>query len=287
MTNACHPEADGFIERDGVRVFWELYGHGAWTVLLLPTWSGVDSRFWKLQIPYLARHFRVLTFAGRGNGRSDRPVGAAAYSVDEFAADAVAVLDATATEQAALISLSCGALWATTIAAEHPTRVDRLAYISPAVGELAPNHPERDVYGFDERLDTDEGWAKYNSHYWLRDLGGFAEFFSGKCCNEPHSSKQREDFVGWLLETDPESLADATRGLALDGTTPLQDRLARVSCPTIVLHGDVDQVRPHAQGAALAQLTGGRLVTLEGSGHLPNLRSPVRVNLLLRQFLES
>ena len=56
-----------------MRVFWEAYGEGEETVLLLPTWSLVHSRQWKAQIHYLSRHFRVVTFDGRGNGRSDRP----------------------------------------------------------------------------------------------------------------------------------------------------------------------------------------------------------------------
>ena len=63
----------------------------------MPTWSVVHSRHWKLQIPYLARQFRVVTFDGRGNGRSDRPADAAAYADAEFVADAIAVLDATGT----------------------------------------------------------------------------------------------------------------------------------------------------------------------------------------------
>ena len=60
-----------------MRIFWEGYGAGEPTVLLLPTWSIVHSRLWKMQIPYLARHCRVVTFDGRGNGRSDRPRDAA------------------------------------------------------------------------------------------------------------------------------------------------------------------------------------------------------------------
>ena len=55
----------------------------------------------------------------------------------------------------------------------------------------------------------------------------------------------------------------------------------------LVIHGDEDAIRPHAQGAALAEATGGRLVTLAGSGHLPQARDPVRVNLLIREFVES
>jgi pimeloyl-ACP methyl ester carboxylesterase len=138
QTRARYPDDEGHVERDGVRVSWERYGDGEPTVFLLPTWSIVHSRSWKAQIPYLARHFRVLTFDGRGNGRSDRPEGAAAYSEREFAADALAVLDATATERAVLVSLSCGALWSTLLAADHPGRVDGIVYIGPAVGLATP-----------------------------------------------------------------------------------------------------------------------------------------------------
>ena len=63
-----------------MRVFYEVYGSGEPTILLLPTWSLIHSRQWKMQIPCLARHCRVVTFDGRGNGRSDRPQGAEAYA---------------------------------------------------------------------------------------------------------------------------------------------------------------------------------------------------------------
>ena len=64
----------GYIEREGVKVHCEVNGAGEPTILLLPTWSIMYSRHWKMQIPYLARHCRVLTFDGPGNGRSDRPL---------------------------------------------------------------------------------------------------------------------------------------------------------------------------------------------------------------------
>ena len=73
QSRARYPDSEGYVERDGVRTFYEVYGEGEPTVLLLPTWSIVHSRCWKLQIPYLARHCRVVAFDGRGNGRSDRP----------------------------------------------------------------------------------------------------------------------------------------------------------------------------------------------------------------------
>src|ERR687884_1451148 len=101
QTRARYPDSEGYVERDGVRVFYEVYGEGEPAVLLLPTWSIVHSRHWKMQIPYLARHCRVITFDGRGNGRSDRPE--SGYEEAEFAADALAVMDATATDSAILV----------------------------------------------------------------------------------------------------------------------------------------------------------------------------------------
>ena len=125
-----------------MRIFYEVYGEGERTVLFLPTWSIIHSRHWKAQIPYFARHHRVLVFDGRGNGRSDRPRGTESYVARQFADDALAVMDATRTESALLVALSAGALWGTLLAADHPERVDGIAYIGPAV-PLVPGHPER------------------------------------------------------------------------------------------------------------------------------------------------
>src|SRR3989442_4176369 len=122
QTRARYPDEEGFVERDGVRLFYEVYGAGEPTVLLLPTWSLLHSRHWKMQIPYLARHCRVVTFDGRGNGRSDRPREKDAYHEREFAAYAVAVMDATGTESAVIVGFSMGAQRGLLLAAEHPER---------------------------------------------------------------------------------------------------------------------------------------------------------------------
>ena len=91
------PDDQGDVVRDGVRIHWEAYGDPARpAVLLLPTWAITHSRHWKPQIGYLARHFRVVAFDGRGNGLSDRPADPAAYHERAYTADAVAVLDAAA-----------------------------------------------------------------------------------------------------------------------------------------------------------------------------------------------
>ena len=283
QSRARYPDEDGYVERDGVRIFYELYGEGEKTVLFLPTWSIIHSRHWKGQIPYLARHHRVLSFDGRGNGRSDRPRGTDAYLAREFADDALAVMDATGTESALLVALSAGVFWGTLLAADHPERVDGVVYIGPAA-PLAPGHPERTRHPFEERQETDDGWAKLNRHYWMKDYRGFLEFFFGRMFTEPHSTKQIEDCIGWGLDTDPETLIDVTRALA--PPDDFRESCRRVRCPVMVIHGSEDAVRPHAAGAALAEATGGELVTLEGAGHGPHARDPVKVNLLLRDFIE-
>ena len=282
MTRARLPDADGFVERDGVRVAWERYGDGEPTVLLLPTWSIVHSRVWKMQIPYLARHARVLAFDGRGNGRSDRPATAEAYAPREFAADALAVMDATGTERAVLVGLSAGARWGTLLAAERPERVAGLVCIAPAVPLAEP--PPHATEPFDEPLAAYEDWGKFNRLYWLEHYAEFLGFFFGQVFTEPHSTKPIEDCVRWGLETDPETLALTFIGGGL-GRDETEQLCARIRCPVLVLHGDEDAVRPHVTGRAYAEATGGTLVTLEGAGHCPHVRDPVRVNLLLRDFV--
>jgi pimeloyl-ACP methyl ester carboxylesterase/predicted glycosyltransferase len=270
QTRARYPDESGVVTREGVRIHYEVYGSGEPTVLLLPTWSIIHSRHWKMQIPYLARHCRVVTFDGRGNGRSDRP--ASGYEEREFAADALAVMDATTTRRATLVGLSLGAERALLLAAEQPERVDGAVFIGPSVplGE----GPAR----------TGEGWARYDHGHWLRDYRGFLEFFFSQVFTEPHSTKPIEDCVGWGLETDAETLIATELREELDADT-VRELCRRVQCPVLVIQGTEDAVTGPGRGIALAEETGGDLVLLEGSGHAPHVRDPVKVNLLLRDFV--
>jgi pimeloyl-ACP methyl ester carboxylesterase len=212
QSRARYPDESGYVERDGVRVYYEVYGAGEPTVLLLPTWSIVHSRHWKMQIPYLARHCRVVTFDGRGNGRSDRPQEAAAYDEREFAADAIAVLDVTNTERAFIVGFSLGGQRGLILAADHPERIAGAVFIGPNFPGGGEPLPERTVFDFDVEYDTYEGWAKYNRYHWLRDYRDFVEFFMSKMFTEPHSTKPIEDTVGWALETDGETLIAPQEG---------------------------------------------------------------------------
>lgn len=279
------PDSQGTTTRDGVRLHWEVYGEGDPTVFLLPTWSIVHSRHWKLQIADLARHCRVLVMDGRGNGLSDRPANPEAYADEEFAADAIAVMDATGTRTASLVALSAGSRWALLMGSQHPERVRSIVFIGAAV-RLPAWTRTRDgaTKIFEAQLDDYTDWNKYNADYWRRDHRGFLQFFFGRCLPEPHSTKPVEDAVAWGLETTPEVLIATERAPVLDG--PRSVELARnLRCPVLVIHGDEDEIVVHANGAELAELARGRFLSMGGSGHLPHIRDPVAVNLALREFL--
>jgi pimeloyl-ACP methyl ester carboxylesterase/predicted glycosyltransferase len=283
-SRAVLPVDSGFADVDGVRIAYEVFGQGDQTLLLFPPWSIIHSRHWKAQVPYLSRHFRVVAFDGRGNGRSDRPTQPEAYAEREFAADALAVLDATQTPRAVVVGFSMGAQRGLLLAADHPERVEAAVFIGgnyPGGGQPVA---ERTVYSWEEELDTEEGWAKHNRHYWLRDYQGYLEFFMSRMFTEPHSTKPIEDGVGWGLDTTPETLA-LTYWAPFMEPEEARELAGRVRCPVLVIHGEEDAHTSVTRGIALAEDTGGRLVLLEGSFHAPQVRDPVRVNLLLRDFI--
>jgi pimeloyl-ACP methyl ester carboxylesterase len=278
---AREPDLAGVVVQGGVRIAYEAFGAGPQSVLFLPSWTLVSQRHWKAQVPYFARHCRVVTFDPRGNGGSDGPGDPAAYAHREVANDALAVLDALGIERAGLVSLSGGAVPALMLAADHPGRVTSAAFIGPAV-PLAPD-PGSDI-DFEVDLPEYEGWARFNRHAWVRDFPGFCRFFFAEIFPEPHSTRQIENGLEWASGTTGELLVKSADRPFLDEAA-VRALARRVQCPVLVLHGDDDHICPPADGDELARETGGELVTLVGSGHSPNARDPVCVNLLLRGFL--
>ena len=139
---ALEPDVQGRVEVDGVGIGYEVFGSGDRTVVLTPAWALVCSRFWKAQVPYLARRFRVVTWDAPGSGRSDRPEDPRHYGRD--VRDGLAVLDATGTERALMVGLSIGAATSLFTAAQHPERVAGVVAIGPTIPHLVDDHPWRD-----------------------------------------------------------------------------------------------------------------------------------------------
>jgi pimeloyl-ACP methyl ester carboxylesterase/predicted glycosyltransferase len=278
---AREPDLEGVVQRDGVRVGYDVYGGADRPCLvLLTSWAIVHMRQWKFQIPYLARYFRVVTVEGRGNGRADRPEDERAYADAEYVEDARAVLDQLGVDRAVVAGLSIGGRHALQFAARHPDR-------SAGVVAIGASFPATAVPDFDVPQASYEGWAKFNRHYWQADYPGFVDFFVSQIFTEPHSVKHREDGVGWGLETDGPTLARTVNAHALPTADDAERTCRQVRCPVLVVHGDRDAVVPVRVGEKLAEWTGAPLVTIEGGGHAPPLREPVLTNRLIRDFARS
>jgi pimeloyl-ACP methyl ester carboxylesterase/predicted glycosyltransferase len=286
---ALAPDVSSFVDRSGVRVAYDVYGPaGLPAVVLLPTWAIAESLHWKAQIPVLARRFRVITVDGRGTGRSDHPTDPVAYTLDEHADDVLAVLDATGTSRAVVAGVSVGGVLAALLAARNGERVTGAVLVAPAFWSLGEPDPERNVYSFTDELTATEGWAHYNQHAWRRDLPGFAAFFWSKIFTEPHSTKQIEDGIGWTLSTDAETLiaTQFAREPIFDSPQRTKEVLESIQCPVLIIHGTDDEISPIQRGEIAADLTGGDLLVLEGSGHCPQARDPIRVNRALLEFID-
>ena len=99
------PHTEGYVDRDGVKLHYEIYGDGDRTMVFVPGWAIVHSRIYKAQLPYFSDHFRVIAFDPRGNGKSDRP-------------------------RSTLYGLSIGGQIASIVAANFPERVEALVCVS-------------------------------------------------------------------------------------------------------------------------------------------------------------
>ncbi|MFI5915066.1 alpha/beta fold hydrolase [Dactylosporangium sp. NPDC051541] len=295
---AREPDDEGFVECDGLKLHYERHGTGGPTILLMPSWTIVHAQTWKMQVPYLARHHRVVLYDGPGNGRSDRPLQPAAYHHTNQVGYALRVLDAPGTDRALVCGLSMAARWVLELAADHPERVLGIMTIAGAIPlrDAGPDTDAEDAFLAappdlppsrvpELGQDPPAHWAKWNRRYWLEHFDDFAAFFFGQCFSEPHSTKAIEDAVGWAGETTPEVLL-AEAAWPAPGYNDIARWSARLRCPALHVHGSDDRIVPLPVAEELARLTGGRLVVLEGAGHVPVAGDPVRSNVLIHEFAE-
>ena len=264
------PVCEGTIERDGVRCWYAVWGdHGPW-LAFAPLYQVADTRMLKAVVPYLSRHFRVVTTDTRGAGRSDRPQRADAYDFDAYCLDFVAALDAAGADRVAVVGISAAAMVAIRFAAERPERVTHLIVAGgfaetriddPAIARVAA----ADV----QAMRTD--WADYLDRF-------FTLLFT-----EPHSTKPFEDGVRHGWSTTGTTVAWSREGwLGHD----VGDLARRVACPTLVIHGDEDRRVGIARGEAIRDLVpGARLLTIGGGGHVTAARDPVAFNRTVRGFV--
>ncbi|MGA7983918.1 MAG: alpha/beta hydrolase, partial [Burkholderiales bacterium] len=281
------PLSEGVVDRDGVRIRYEIYGDGPDTLLFIPPWAIVHSRIYKAQIPWFSDRFRCVSYDPRGNGKSSRPDCDEAYAPDHYMGDALAVLDATGTEAAILIGMSLGGGLAAMLAAHHPRRV-RAAVMLGTTATIGRGNAYTKPAHFEVKHEVYEGWDKYNREYWRRDgYEDFSRFFLGNVFSEPHSTKQLEDALEWAAETTGPTLVHTVAARSIRPSFDVSEQMYRsIRCPLLIIHGTDDQIQPFERARLVAEVTGAELVAIEGGGHAPQARYPARINALIADFLE-
>ena len=189
QTRARYPDEEGYIERDGVRVFYEVYGDGEPTILFLPDLDAgpladLEDADPLPRPPLTASSSSTRAETARATGRRD----AEAYAESEFAQDASTSWTRPGPSARSSSALSRGAQRALLLAAEHPERVHRRSSSSgpwfPASRSLGGlrwrlmSHPRLRPLLMRKPLTT-RSWAKFNAHYIRGDYRDFVEWFIG------------------------------------------------------------------------------------------------------------
>jgi len=258
-----------FKEINGVGLRYELSGKGERALVLLHEMGG-SLESWDDVVPRFAGSRRVLRYDTRGAGLSQKIRGD--LHIDAMADDIAALLDALAIKgKVALAGIAVGGAIALHFAARYPERASAVIAGSPATGVAAERRPaalervakiEASGMGFAVEDSMRNGYAPE-----LRgDLGRF------------------EQFRARWLGNDPASYATVWRMLA---STEMEDELARLSCPVLVIGGSLDRVRPPALAEATAKAIPGARYSELRTGHYMSVQTPELISDCIGDFLKT
>lgn len=256
-----------WIEANGAALRYDLHGSGASTLVLVHEMGGTLES-WDDVLPELAQGRRVLRYDTRGAGLSEKIRGTA--DIDEMADDVAALLDALGIAgRVAIAGIAVGGAIAIHFAARHAARTAALIPMSPAIG--VPADRRAATLALCDTMERDgvrSGMqaALQNSYppVMRTDPSRFARVRSQR------------------LGNDPGSQAAIYRMLA---GMDLSADLAAITCPTLVLAGRHDGLRPPAMIEPIArQIRGARYEVLE-TAHFMSQQTPQLVAQAMGRFL--
>ena len=258
-----------FIEANGVGLRCELSGRGDRTLVLVHEMGG-SLESWDDVAPQFAKSRHVLRYDTRGAGMSQKVRGE--LTLDTMADDIAALLDHFGIAgQVALAGVAVGGAIALHFAARYPERTSAVAVGSPATGIAA----ERRRPAL-ERLARIEAAGMA---FAVEDsmLNGYAPELRGDIA-------RFERFRTRWLGNDPSSYATIWRMLA---AADMQDELAGLTCPVLVIGGSLDRVRPPPLAEAVAKaIPGARYVEIR-TGHYMSVQTPDLLSDCIEEFLRS
>lgn len=227
---------------------------------------GTDLRLWDVLLPFLPSRFRVIRFDKRGHGLSD--LGGAAL-IEDYADDAIALIEATASAPVIFVGLSIGGLIAQAVAAKRPDLVCALVISNSAA-----------------KLGTAEGWQTRINAVIDAGLGSIVDavmerWFAPNFRATPELALWRN----MMLRTAPRGYTAACAALARADQT---EATRRLSLPSLVIAGSEDGASPpEVVQATAALIRGADYRLLAGVGHLPCVEDPAAYAAALVPFLET
>jgi len=249
-----------FAVPNGCRIYYRLDGPPDRPLLVLVHALGTDHGLWDPQMPTLIPHFQVLRVDLRGHGASDAPPGE--YSMGLLAGD---ILAAVPRERFSYCGLSLGGMLGQRIAADHPTRVERLVLANTSARAADPS-------AFETRRQTvlEQGMGAVEAAVMQR-------FFSAR--PNPWVDSIRATFRA----TEPVGYAGCCSAIRDLDHRPL---LPSIAVPTLVIGSDEDASTPWTgHGDALVSgIPGARGVKLPAA-HLSNLERPAAFTRAMLEFL--
>ena len=253
------------IDVGGTNIYYETRGSGEPIVLIHGLGSHAGD--WRGQTDGLSSAFRVIAIDLRGHGQSDKPAGP--YSVPLFARDVACVLRALQLGPAHIVGLSLGGAVAFQLAVDEPALVRTLTIVNSGPSFTA-SWKIRLALGI--RLFMLKVFG-------LRTL---ASTIASRLFPKPEQEALRRDFVEHVTTNDVRAYEASTR--AVVGWS-VEDRLARITCPVLVISGDRDYTPVALKEAYVRKMPNARLEVMTDAGHACTIEKPEEFNALVRSFL--
>jgi 3-oxoadipate enol-lactonase len=263
-----------YCESNNIRLYHQLAGDGP--NLLLVSGLGGGTWSWFGQVPYFARHYRVITADNRGAGRSGMPPGP--YRIDQFAVDLLGLLDHLQVARTFVLGLSMGGMIAQELALMAGDRIDALVLGCTHCGGSQRISPNPEILA---RFVNNEGLSIEQ----IVDKN--LPFFFSAHFLEAHPEKVEPYRQAQL--TAPLQPPHAFHG-QVDAiqTFGCCDRLGQLAIPTRVVTGTADMLVPPANATTLARLIpGARLTEIPGAGHALHVECRDELNGLAHEFFST
>jgi len=232
-----------------------------------------DRHLWMDQVAVLGDHCRVITPDLRGFGKSSSPE--ETYTMSQYAADIVALLDLLSIEKAIIGGLSMGGYIALAIAECFPERISGLI--------LSNTHPAKDTFAQRQKRINIAEKTNYDGTEFL-----ISDMLEKVICRK--TLEEKPDVVEYVQQMMRRQPASGIRG-AQRGMADRKDRthiLSETHVPTLVIAGKDDMLIPLIESENMVnELPHGHLEVISDAGHLPNLEQPEIYNTILRRMVES